>query len=342
MGLGADFNSLFGLGDLAYVRINGYPSSGDNGLLSQYARNRSLAAGVILPIGLDGTTLNIEGTLARTTPQTTALIGSTDLFDRLSFRLRHPWIRSRDLNVSGSAILDIEDETSSLIAGSRTAPLSQDRLRVLRFNADADYLTPWGATMTASVTASFGLNALGARSAADASALLPLSRQDANDTFSKLEGTVGYSQALMEHLATNVTAHAQTSFGQALLHAEQMGITGPTMLSAFESGLLVGDTGFIIRDEISAPFATNTPLANVGGVISPYLFGAVGEIFLQDPTALERSSTRAASYGLGIHLGAAAAGTLSNGSLTLELARQARNDGQPIDNRVTLVTAFKF
>jgi hypothetical protein len=37
-----------------------------------------------------------------------------------------------------------------------------------------------------------------------------------------------------------------------------------------------------------------------------------------------------------------AAGTLSNGSLTLEFARQARSDGQPIDNRFTLVSAIKF
>ena len=153
---------------------------------------------------------------------------------------------------------------------------------------------------------------------------------------------MGYSQVLMEHLATNITAHGQTSFGGALLHAEQIGIAGPTMLSAFDSGLLVGDSGFVLRDEISAPFATNTPLPTVGAVLSPYVFGAVGEVFLQDPTALERSSTHAAAYGFGAHLGAAAAGTLSNGSLTLEFARQARNDGQPIDNRVTLVTAIKF
>ena len=146
----------------------------------------------------------------------------------------------------------------------------------------------------------------------------------------------------MEHLATTVTAHAQTSFGSALLHAEQFGITGSSMLSAFDSGVLQGDSGFVVRDEVSSPFSVPTNIPTFGAVAAPYIFGSAGIVTLQDPTALERSAIRAASYGFGVHIGGAVTGSLSNGSLTLEFARQARSDGQPIDNRFTLVSAIRF
>ena len=44
-GFGADFNSVFGLGELTYFRASGYPNVGANGFFSDYAQNRSLAAG---------------------------------------------------------------------------------------------------------------------------------------------------------------------------------------------------------------------------------------------------------------------------------------------------------
>ena len=83
-------------------------------------------------------------------------------------------------------------------------------------------------------------------------------------------------------------------------------------------------------------------MTDVGLLASPYVFGAVGEVFFQDPTALEPSHVRAASYGAGLRLNGGQAGSLSNGSLTLEFARQARSDGQPVDNRFNLVSTIKF
>jgi hemolysin activation/secretion protein len=105
---------------------------------------------------------------------------------------------------------------------------------------------------------------------------------------------------------------------------------------------LQGDSGVVGRAELAAPYALPAMFGSVGIVASPYVFGAVGQVFLADPTALERAEITAGSYGVGLRLGGGAAGTLSNGQMTLEFARQARDDGVKPDNRFTLVTSLKF
>ncbi len=99
LGIGAEFNSLLHAGEQGYVRVNGDPTLGGDGIFGSRPRNRMVAAGVIVPLGADGLTFNLEGTQSRTTPTADAGSQSTDRFDRLSFRLRYPWIRSRDFNL---------------------------------------------------------------------------------------------------------------------------------------------------------------------------------------------------------------------------------------------------
>ena len=80
----------------------------------------------------------------------------------------------------------------------------------------------------------------------------------------------------------------------------------------------------------------------IGVVAAPYIFGAYGELSLQRPTALEAARIRANSYGGGVRFGGAAAGTLSNGSLSLEYGRAERSDFAVANNRFTVVSAFRF
>ena len=82
--------------------------------------------------------------------------------------------------------------------------------------------------------------------------------------------------------------------------------------------------------------------SNIGVVASPYIFGAYGEVSLRQPTALEAARIRASSYGGGLRLGGAAAGTLSNGSLTLEYGHAERSDKVRAGDRFTIVSAFRF
>jgi hemolysin activation/secretion protein len=347
LGAGLDFNSIAGLGELTYLRVSGHPDGGDSGFFETYPRNRTLAAGFILPLWLDGLTFNAEYTDARTTPEAVAGVQTTDTFERLSLRLRYAWLRGRSANFNSEVAFDAQDERQSLFVASEPVPLSQDRLRIVRFANDGDVLTPWGATVSGRATMSFGIDGLGARSAADASPILPLSRQGADASFQKFDIVLNYSQAVVDHLAINLSARAQTSFNAPLLHSEQIGIANTTGLSAFDAGTIVGDEGYVLRGELQSPWTL--PLRNtiifgspIGVVATPYIFGAYGEVSLQDPTALEAPRIRATSYGGGLRLGGAAVGTPSNGTLSLEYGHATRSDGVPGGDRFTIVSAFRF
>jgi len=347
LGAGLDFNSIAGLGELIYLRASGHPDGGDNGFFDTYPRNRILAAGFILPLWVDGLTFNAEYTDARTTPEAIAGIQTTDTFERLSLRLRYAWLRGRSANFNSEVSFDAQDEQQSLFVGGDPVPLSLDRLRIVRFANDGDVLTPWGGTISGRATASFGIDGLGARSAADASATLPLSQQGADASFQKFDVVLGYNQAMLDHLVVNVSARGQTSFNAPLLHSEQIGIANTTGLSAFDAGTIVGDQGYVVRGELQSPWTLPLQSAAVFGsplgvVAAPYIFGAYGEVSLVDPTALEASRIRATSYGLGLRLGGTAAGTLSTGSLSLEYGHATRSDGVAAGDRFTIVSAFRF
>lgn len=347
LGAGLDLNSVGGFGELVYLRAGGHPDGGDNGWFDRYPRNRTLAAGIVVPLWVDGLTFNAEYTDARTTPLAVAGMQTTDTFERLSLRLRYAWLRERTANFNSELALDAQDELQSLFVAGVPTPLSQDRLRIVRFTNDGDLLTPWGGTVSGRATASFGLDGLGARTAAEATPLLPLSRQGADASFRKFDISLGYSQTVIEHLAVSVTARAQTSFNAPLLRSEQIGIANTTGLSAFDAGTVVGDQGYVVRGELSSPWALPVSLpmlqaSGIGVVAAPYLFAAYGEVTLRDPTALEAASIRATSYGAGLRLGGAALGRISNGSLSLEYGHATRSDGVAAGDRFTVVSAFRF
>jgi hemolysin activation/secretion protein len=347
LGAGLDFNSVAGLGELVYLRAYGDPNDGDNGFFKEYPRNRTLAAGFIVPVWIDGLTFNAEYTDARTTPEAIAGIQTTDTFERLSLRLRYAWLRGRTANFNSELDFDSQDEKQSLFVATMPVPLSHDRIRVVRFVNDGDVLTPWGATISGRATASFGINGLNARTAVDASPLLPLSRFGADAEFDKFDIVLGYNQNLLDHLAVSLTARGQYSFNAPLLHSEQIGIANTTGLSAFDAGTIVGDQGYVVRGELQSPWAL--PLQypgygpNIGVVAAPYIFGAYGEVSLQQPTALEAGRIRGTSYGGGLRFGGGAAGMLSNGSLTLEYGHATRSDAvAAVGDRFTAVAAFRF
>jgi hemolysin activation/secretion protein len=342
LGLGLDVNSIGTLGELIYLRANGDPNFGSNGFASSHPRNRALAVGFVLPIGIDGLSLNMEATDARTAPIPNAGFSTPDVFQRFSVRLRYPWIRSRNLDFNTEVSLDIEDDTQTLFLNETAAPLYADRLRVFRVTGDGDWISPWGGIFTGRAVVSFGVDALGARSAAAASPLRPLSRQGADADFQKGEIWLTYSQLLTDHLGLNLFARAQSSFGQAMSRSEQIGIATTSGLSSFDAGNLQGDSGIVLRAEMDSPW--NLPIApDIGNAVaSPYLFGALGELFLQDPTAVEAAHTKAASYGLGLRLNGLLRGPLSNALLSLEWGRQAESIAPHEGQRFTLVASGKF
>lgn len=339
-GVGVDFNSLLGLGELVYLRLGGYPDGGENGLFTDDPRNRNYAAGIVVPIGYDGLTLNLEATRTRANP--TAEPGALDFgsaFERYSARIRYPWIRSRALTISTEVSFDVQNDTLDAVTPI-SLPIAEDRLRIARLGLDGTWFTPLGGVFIGNVVASFGIDGLGARSAADATPLLPLSRQGADAAFQKLEISASYSQPLMEHLGLDLFARVQTSFGKPLLQSEQIGLVGPNGLSSFDAGALQGDSGYVLRGQFSSPWFV--PLSRGMVSLAPYVFGAIGQVRLEMPTALESASILGASYGLGLKIDTALASNPTSTSLTLEWGRQHRDDHLPTSDRFSLSGAMQF
>ncbi|MBV8837829.1 MAG: hypothetical protein JO000_14925, partial [Alphaproteobacteria bacterium] len=158
-----------------------------------------------------------------------------------------------------------------------------------------------GTTLNYGALLSQGLDAFGARTAADATALLPLSRQGADAVFTKLTGYGEIIQTIPQtDFVADIYASAQDSFRKPMLTSEQFDLAGTKQLSGFAVGTFPGDSAWVVRGELQRP--VSVPLTNVNGTIllTPYLFGAHGERILWMPTAVEFGSVHVSNYGIGV------------------------------------------
>jgi len=292
---------------------------------------------VILPIGADGLTLNLEGVDARTAPRHRGfLLGTGSRFNRFSARIGWPFVRTRALTLSGGLSFDVQRERVSVIA-PLPLPLSFDKLRVARIDGTLVAATRGGGTLSARVEASFGIDGLGARSRADATPLLPLSRQGADASFRKLAVEAALVQPVGAGVQVAINARAQTAFGKLLVNAEQIGIAAVDGLSPLPSSRLQGDMGYVLRGEIARLVA----LPGLRLSIAPYLFGATGRVRYERSTALERSSTGATAFGAGLRFAGAARDGSPGASIGLEWGR-AHIEGSGHSDRLNIIVVTRF
>jgi len=322
VGLGADFNSLLGLGEVGYLRLSGYPGFNDS-IFSDDPRNRQVIAGFTVPLGTDGAWLNMEGVDSQTHPTSDLAYTMVDHYQRLSTKLGYSWIRARDLNTSSVLSFDVTQEKQKLDLDGVRSAFTEDQLRVLRLTQSGDMITAWGGQLSGSLTASFGLEALGARSATSD---LPLSRDGAEPDFRKLEASAFYSQSLAaDRVRISLAAKAQTSFGDALASSEQFALGGFDWLSAFNGGQIEGDAGAAMRAEAAFPLTFSLAPA-LGSAAAPYVFAAAGLAKLEQPTSVERSITRASAFGAGIRFGLSEKASPHSDTLSLEYAHGQASD----------------
>lgn len=335
--LGIDANNLLGLSEVGYLRLVGHP----NQFLTDDPRNRQIVLGTTVPVGQTGAWINVEWLDSETHPTSDLIFSVSGHYQRTSVELGYHWLRSRNSNFFTQLSLDIADEKQTLDFAGLQSPFSEDNLRIVRVSGSGDIYDPWGGQFAASLTASFGLDAFGARQATTA---LPMSRNGADPEFEKAEATLRYVNSLADgSLQFLVSTHGQVSLGDTLPASEQVGLGGIDRLSSFNLGDVQGDTGAVSRAELSAPnifspFGQNSP---VGGVIAPYVFGTAGIAKLEEPTALEKETTEAASFGAGIRMGLSKIASQEAATLSLEYARDAGNDYDLGDSlRIQLTTRF--
>jgi len=341
---GVEFNSPFNLGETLYARLSGAPA-GDNDndvgfFLGSDPRVRTISLGGVIPLGYDGLTLNLEGTDSRTAPDTFEA-PSTSRFNRGSARLFYPFIRSRNRNISGQLTLDLQKDEQFLVTpgGGRT-PVYLDESTVIRAAVDGFWLTEGGSAIEAGAVLSRGIDALGARSAADAAGGTPLSRQGADAEFTKLIVSGRLRRKINDNFNFSLSGRAQSSFGDALLTGEQFGIAGGQELSGFDAGSIKGDSGFVARAEISMP--RQTSFGDTSVLLSPYIFAAYGDVSLERPTAQETADLSATSFGLGLELNTLTESNFSSATVRIEYARGTRDDDQPDNNRISISGSFRF
>jgi hemolysin activation/secretion protein len=332
---GVELNGFFGFGEVLYARASGNPF--ENFL--DDAQLRTLAAGGVFPVGTRGLTFALEATDSRTRPDQIA-VDTVSVLERVSARLYYPWIRARTRNLTSQLSLDRVNDTLDIDAAAGPLPVYEDRLAVLRFSTDAFWTSRDGATTELGGTVSAGLDALGARSADEAPPDRPLSRMGADADFRKLELIARHFRQIGEGIGLALSARAQTSFGDPLVLSEQIGIASIRELSAFPAGEFNGDSGWVVRGEVSREIAMQVagrPLA-----VSPYLFAATGAVSLEAPQPGEQAEVTASAAGFGVDLAYTVDPAFSAGRLRLELGRGVRDDSEPDATRFLFAATFRF
>uniref|UniRef100_A6VSJ0 Polypeptide-transport-associated domain protein ShlB-type n=1 Tax=Marinomonas sp. (strain MWYL1) TaxID=400668 RepID=A6VSJ0_MARMS len=338
--LGANFNNMFGLGEVGYVQLGGYPGS-KNSMFNSDPRNRQMVVGFTLPLTINGLWLNVEGVDSRTHPTSNLNFTMLDEYQRFSAKLGYNWLRSRNLNTSSEIGFGMSNETQIVEMSKARTDWSKDALRVLRFTQNADMYATWGGFISGNATVSFGLDSFGARQGTTA---LPMSRSGAEPDFSKLELSGRYSQGLANNqVQWSVAVKGQTSFGNVMASSEQFGLGGFDGLSAFEGGALMGDSGAMVRTELTLPLVLPSIASSpsLGAAVAPYVFGAAGFTELEQVTAVENATNHANSFGVGLRFGVSQVESVLGTTLTLEYAHGNQDNG-PSDNRFNLRWLAQF
>ncbi len=336
---GIELNNQLGRGEVFYLRASGHPQLGDEGYLSDRPRLRTLAGGAVFPLGNDGLTFGVEAANSKTGPDSGAVATASD-FDRLSLRLFYPVVRSVKRNISVTGALDLQRDRQDLETSVGDFGLYKDRTRVLRLTGEGNWQLSDNSALRMAAVLSVGLNALGARTAADATPAMPLSRDGADADFRKLELSFRYDRDFHQDWSLALSGQAQSAFGDPLLSSEQFGIASTEGLSAFDLGSLSGDSGWFVRGEVARHFPTQGLGHPV--VVSPYVFAAVGAVNLENPSADEAARTKATSFGIGVDLRLIRDPSYSSALVRFEYGKGSRDDGQEDPERFTIISSYRF
>ena len=205
----------------------------------------------------------------------------------LSATVKHPFIRSRNLNLTGRILLDGRNvESENNIPDDR-----EDKIRAIRAGGRLEFIDSLfsGGVNTLDLEASKGLGILGASDSNDAT----LTRPDGDPQFYKLEIEAQRLQRLAQQLNVLVGIKGQLS-NSAQLASEEFGIGGSSFGRGFDPSEIVGDDGIAGKVELQW-----NPLWNSAWVSGSQVFGFydVGKVWNDDATTGDVESL--ASTGVG-------------------------------------------
>ena len=238
-----------------------------------------------------------------------------------SLKLAHPFIRTRQENLTATLKYEQKDTDSR----SLNALTSQDKLRSIRIGLNYDKADTFDGINQALVEYSVGINGLGATS--DSSPLK--SRVDGKPDYQKLtinlsrKQELGYFSPLLSKFSLNAALMGQHS-GTGLLSSEECGIGGQQFGRAYDSSEILGDSCLAASLELRfTPSTEGTPFKYA----QFYSFYDGGTTTNNAPLSATDPKTKSlTSAGLGVRFGM---GPYLTGSIeaTQPLTRIVANEG---------------
>jgi hemolysin activation/secretion protein len=203
--------------------------------------------------------------------------------------LYYPVIRARERNLTLTG-LAFASESRADILGDR---FNDDRLRGVRFKADADMADSLQGINQFSATFSQGIRGLGA-------GIGPVpSREGGRLDFEKIEAYAGRTQPLLAGFSVYVAAYGQYA-GTPLLVPEQCGYGGRFFGRAFDPSQILGDSCFEAIGELRYDIPPGELKLSQ---LQLYGFSDYGRLYNRATLAAPSATFEAASAGAGLRLG---------------------------------------
>ena len=248
----------------ANLAINGIGGSASQSTLNYTTTERTselqyIALSHTAVLSREGTTLTLGFNQSISKPGTPALLLLANRSDSQtwSLQLAHPFIRTRQENLSAHVKYDQKDITGQSL-GALTL---QDNIRSVRFGLNYDKADSYDGINQALLEYSFGINGWGATSAAN-----PLkSRADGKPDYQKLTVNLSRNQELghfspkLSKFSVNAALMGQYS-GHGLLSSEECGIGGQQFGRAYDYSEILGDSCLAASLELRfMPDTSGTP-----------------------------------------------------------------------------------
>ena len=268
------FKGMSGTGIEVPIRAGGVSISapvGDNGLTAgvSYLESMTRPGGNVSDLGLEANMKSATATVS------------------------YPLIYQRNLAIFARGSIGWTDEIQQTNVGGTDEDLSHDRITAARVGLSFNGCGVGCLGIDTEI--SKGLE-LGSRSNSQVGTGTPLSRSSATSNFTHFRLNTNYKVNPIENFVFMLNAGGQYTLND-LLNSEQTSITGEQRLSGFTSGAISGDEAWYVRGQVNKQLRLSENFS-----VSPYLYTAGGTVYLNQPTAAERTATSAKSIGIGLEI----------------------------------------
>lgn len=315
-------NSLLNVGEQIYSFVSVDPFSGEP-LFGSRSPKTVLGGGIVLPLGSDGLSLNMEATHSVTRPLGGFFVTRNE-FNRYSMRLSYPLILGRTETLTVTPSLELLREQQTLPEFGRFE-LSRDSYTIARLSSQYSLQLP-GYSFFSGLTFSVGHG--------EEPTTSPRSRGSATTDFSRLEANVSVAFGLPKGLVASTDLRVGIVTSGGVPNAELFGLDAPDALSTFTAGALTGDEGATSRISLRRPFAVNRDL-----LVTPYVFAAAGAASFVDQSPFDATSAHA--YGLGVETNLTLLDRV-NLFTAMEYGYAGSNGLVPDDDRLTVNIGLRF